>query len=64
MSRLDVKERERLANTLVLCSLVGLVMALAVATVMVYEESSSGVLNRQGGRTIQDNPILETPWRA
>ena len=41
MSRLEVRERERLVNTLVLCGVVGLVMALAVATVMVYEESSS-----------------------
>lgn len=41
MSRLEVRERERLVNRVVLCGMVGLVMALVVATVMVYEESSA-----------------------
>ncbi len=41
MSRLELRERERLVTTVVLCSVVGLIMALVVATVMVYEESSA-----------------------
>ena len=38
---MDMRERERLINTVILCGMVGLILALAVATVMVYEESSA-----------------------
>ena len=39
MSTVEMKERERLINTVVLCGGLGLLMAIAVATVLVYEES-------------------------
>ncbi len=39
MSPLEERERERLVKTAVLWSSVGILMALAVATVLVYEEA-------------------------
>ncbi len=52
MSRLEMRERERLVNTVVLCSVVGLVLALAVATVVVYDEPSAD--RPQTARTSND----------
>ena len=58
MSRLEMRERERRANTVVLCGVVGLVMALAVATIMVYLRSSAD--HPQTARTPNDRAQLPT----
>lgn len=41
MTPQELRERERLINTIIFCGMVGLILALAVATAMVYEESSA-----------------------
>lgn len=61
MSALDVRERERLVNTVVLCSMVGLIMALAVATVMIYEEASSDRPQSAGTPSERGQLHAETP---
>lgn len=52
MSRRGTKDRERFVNTVVLWGLLGLVMALAVATGIAYEGSASD--HPQPGGTPED----------
>ena len=63
MSRVDVRERERLLNTVLLCSMVGLIVALAVATLLVYEESpadrsqKAAAPKERGQRHLEQTPM-------
>ena len=57
MSTVEMKERERHINTVVLCGGLGLLMAIAVATVLVYEESPAERL--QPARISNDREQLQ-----